>query len=1438
MRLDNNTILSDVREWIKDSGVEINLYESRGRNNESGHEVIMLELRGDPVKHLAEKYGTDGKLLLRWIMPFRNGGVCEVTDFLSGNSYSSGYIFRRSEFDSGNHDGIAPLHLCPDLDKGSVFPAWYSDIKRKWIRFAQNIKGKCYLDSFIKLEAGLNAIFTSGSARNAGRFTKKPDDDTNPLLALETSRQVLIDWPSETLGRLRIPHISHEKRLCPFQTPESKRIGLQLNLTAGAKVDDGKIITGDDLFSVACGLIPYPHHTDGPRLMMGGKNMKQAEAGITGAEAPIVPGYYEGDYSADIEALRSHMKDKRFFPYLGLNALTVIMPFKGYTYEDGLVISESLASKLCIKEGSYSISKTFEAIIKESDLAQKGIRIDDADKIFTFNPNEKYIYGDFLPKPKVNFYSTDNPVKIETWHAQYDHHAPGISKSIKIRHIVKKVSGSQNDKQYEIEFMVSWKFIVERPMSIGDKLTGRNGNKGVVTKILPDDEMPKIHFADVILPAELIISPCSIIGRKNLGQIWEMTHSLLIIKGGDKLHTLLDETGLDIKNIRLDGMNDYINAENIERIKSRLGEFLSETGCDEWGAFDVTFGGKTVKAFAGWQYFCRLHHHAWKKLQARGIHAPYDSFNGQPIRCGALTGQRLGEMENWAFLSHGAESVLSNMRMNQTGIYEKTRNLFRKILRSLGIVITENESGLNFSVRQNDDDNLKRKSLRNSLSSDSEMLPYCGIITTKKSPRNLAEETLSRLSENESNSKRVETAAKKLTEIINGECFFNPDGSIHVEPDILSYSAEMKYAVQEDGSISYDKTPSLKKLLLRFCTDKNPLGRTEALIAYRDGLIQILSGKTGIPRCYMAGRRYNHSGRAVIVPEPSLNVDCVYLPAAMLVEILDGYDDSYVSKIPQSLRDFHSLRKIFSDYYSNESEAHKLAKNIDDFLMSDNGELWCFLIRQPSLHRHSVQAFRARCWEFPVIGLPPFVTPGFNADFDGDTMAVFIPPYDDAEDLSRYSILNNPGLIGNGKIAFADSLDLALGFWNMERKKLSGRLAEILRNTPRDNLRETLRKLQADIAEASSGSATLTPIEFERLSRDMSDNNFACGLNMLINSGAKGNRDDEEKIARSIGNIDVMNDTDEDSESTHTEKITGNFWNGISDKELFIYSYPSRFSMAQKKLSVAPAGYLSRLLAEKLYEYTVSVNDCGTLDGIEISYSHEIDRLIIDREILPTLGDIRRDAERVLWGRVIVGETNCLDSDGVKRVLESLMKGGKIKLRSPLCCHEREHGHVCAFCYGADVALKPFDAPKPVKENFAAGLTAAEAIGERGTQLAMKRFHDVGSNTQSPIQIIRKILAGKNPASISDVIAEILTVSKENHTANKELPQSLIHFEIAASYSHDDGDKYLSEIAGEKISRFLVKKPGADFNFSDSLTAIKNRLLWEGGKNQNVSSSR
>ena len=1414
--MNTNDIINNVREWLKDTDIEIDLISTEGTDNE----LISLELYGAPVKELAEYYGTDGRLILKWILPNFKDNACTIKDFQTGEKFSSGYVYRRPEFDRDEREkdkNITPLRLCPDLDKGEIYPAWYSDIKLRWKRFARNVKRnekkkKCTLNNFVCLESGLNAFYTSSSARQAARFTKD-DENENPLLRLENSRQILIEWPSETLGRLRIPHPSHKNKLCPFETPESKLTGLQLNLAADAEPTKGKITAGDELLSIAVGLIPYPNHTDGPRLMMGGKNMKQAEISIIGAEAPIVPGYYEGVKSREIKSLRPHLKNLRFFPYLGLNALTVIMPYNGYTYEDGLVISESLAERLCIKEDIYRRSKTFEIILKDSDLADFDIDLESGNditsKIFE-NLEGRYIYGDKLPKPRIKFYSSDDPEQEKIWTERYEHHAPGNLKFIKIDYILKKESGSvrKGTKFYEVELNIKWDFLVERPMGLGDKLTGRNGNKGVVTKIIPDEKMPQIHFKDETKPAELIISPCSIIGRKNLGQIWEMTHSLLIKKGGEKLKNLIEADDLDIENICID---------DVQEIKDRLSEFLQETGCNEFGMFNVTCDGKIFQAFAGWQYFCRLHHHAWKKLQARGVKAPYDSATGQPSRCGTLTGQRMGEMENWSLLSHGAIDILMEMRRTQTGNFVKTRELFKKILRSLGIVISEDISGLNINARNHDDDTIERKDLFIALKSDKEQAAFCGTIkdTTCKAE---AERIISELTDKK--------LAEKLDKLIKSEIFFNEDGSIHIEPDILKYSADMSQGIQEAGTSLINKQPLLKELLLKFYIDRSDFNKAQALLAYRDGLINLLSHKTGLPRYYLSGRRYNHSGRAVIVPEPSLRVDNVYLPAAMLIELLDDYEKIYNNLLPDELKDLSFTRKIFNDYYTHKDESKKFAKIFDNFLLSDEGELWCFMIRQPSLHRHSIQAFRVRCWEFPVIGLPPFVTPGFNADFDGDTMAVFIPPYEYAKNLSKFSILNNPGVVGNGKSAFADSLDLALGYWNMNHSKLCDYMSELLKMNPSEKLADLLQDLQIKISESSTGAATLTPLEFNK--------SIECtNINELIDSGAKGSREDFAKITDKIGNItDKMKDEDNlsDSENMETVTINGNFWDGLTNEELFIYSYSSRYSMAQKKLSVSEAGYLSRQLAEKLYEYTVNIDDCGTNEGLEISYSHEEERLLINGEILPTLG-IKKDLERVLWGRVIAGQNHCINSNELESIFDSLKNGGKIIVRSPFYCHEREKGHVCSLCYGADVAARPYDKPEPVYKNFAAGLTAAQAIGERGTQLAMKRFHNVGINSTSPIQAIRKLLVSSDKTLIAQILAEILTV--EAHKANKELPQSLIHFEIAAAYKNNEAfnENYLSKIAGEKISRLFVRKPDEVFNFHDSLTTLKSRLLWEGGAN-------
>ena len=764
---------------------------------------------------------------------------------------------------------------------------------------------------------------------------------------------------------------------------------------------------------------------------------------------------------------------------------------------------------------------------------------------------------------------------------------------------------------------------------------------------------------------------------------------------------------------------------------------------------------------------------------------------------------------------------------------------------------------------------------------------------------------------------------KQVQKILNCRGFFDDDGAMHIETLLLEHDNDLKNALRE------------------FHNGNGPYIRLRGLVRYRYLLIKKMSSKHGIPRRFLLGRRYNHSGRAVIVPEPSLPVHQVYLPVAMLTELLDGYDKEFKRGLGKALRNTAGLREIVNDIPRMEDKAREIAQELDNYL--EGRPLWGFLVRQPSLHRHSVQAFQLRCWEHPVIGMPPLVTSGFNADFDGDTMAVFLPPYEQAKDLSHFSILNNPGLVGTGTPAFADGLDLALGGWVLGGGEISfaDSLKECLcgvASSPFAEQSRALSQLQQDACTASTGAATLAPGDFEALCSALrhippekdrekdaeaelaealkadSDN----GLALMLNSKAKGKTGDVLQMVWAIGKIEKMKDEDEGDENTsnmEADFIKGGFWRGLHEDELFRYSYPSRYSMAQKKLSVADAGYLSRQLAEGLYELTVTTENCGTQEGLRVACENRNPArpyLTVEGIPVPTLGDgedTRKDLERIAWGRVPVGLDFCLDNGCLKFIERYWLNGdktakthaqklilkhleendGELILRSPLFCEE-EGGCVCGLCCGADLAKKPYDNPEPLKEGYV-GMSAAQAIGERGTQLAMKRFHDVSNVSQSPIQAIRRLLisydfkklissaeeyrAGRNVKSLNEdekrklqelkkqdkrlfddlnkktpqarliwaLFNKVLFLEdkndKEKFAANKELPQAMIHYELALTplrrrnvgldeAAGGDAAPFLSALGHESVRKVIdFEKPR---NFEDDLSSIKSRLMWEGGK--------
>jgi DNA-directed RNA polymerase subunit beta len=253
--------------------------------------------------------------------------------------------------------------------------------------------------------------------------------------------------------------------------------------------------------------------------------------------------------------------------------------------------------------------------------------------------------------------------------------------------------------------MVKVYVAMKRKLSVGDKMAGRHGNKGVVSRILPIEDMP--YFANG-KPVDMVLNPLGVPSRMNVGQILEI-HLGLAAKGlGDQLEALLEEKRIEDLRAKLnrifgeaagdvDGMQDvdverlaghYRNGVHMatpvfdgakeEEIKALLEEAdLSPTGQT------TLYDGHTGEAFkekitVGTMYMLKLHHLVDDKIHARSI-GPYSLVTQQPLGGKAqFGGQRLGEMEVWAMEAYGAAHALqefltvkSDDMAGRTRMYEK-----------------------------------------------------------------------------------------------------------------------------------------------------------------------------------------------------------------------------------------------------------------------------------------------------------------------------------------------------------------------------------------------------------------------------------------------------------------------------------------------------------------------------------------------------------------------------------------------------------------------------------------------------------------------------------------------------------------------------------------------------------------------------------------------
>ena len=341
---------------------------------------------------------------------------------------------------------------------------------------------------------------------------------------------------------------------------------------------------------------------------------------------------------------------------LGRNMLVAFMPWEGYNFEDAILISESV-----VREDTYTSIhiEEFEIEARDTKLGAEEITRDlpNINEESLKNLNERGIIyvgaevhpGDILvgkitPKGKSELSAEERLLR-----AIFGEKAREVrDSSLRVPHgergIVVDVKVFSRESNHElppgVNELVRVYVAQKRKIAQGDKMAGRHGNKGVVARIMPIEDMPYLPDGT---PVEIVLNPLGVPSRMNLGQVLE-THL------GYAAHAL----GLKVASPVFDGASEELIESELARagLPSSGKERLRDGRTGEFFDREVT---------VGYIYMLKLHHLVEDKIHARST-GPYSLVTQQPLGGKAqFGGQRFGEMEVWALEAYGASHILQEI---------------------------------------------------------------------------------------------------------------------------------------------------------------------------------------------------------------------------------------------------------------------------------------------------------------------------------------------------------------------------------------------------------------------------------------------------------------------------------------------------------------------------------------------------------------------------------------------------------------------------------------------------------------------------------------------------------------------------------------------------------------------------------------------------------
>ena len=436
---------------------------------------------------------------------------------------------------------------------------------------------------------------------------------------------------------------------------------------------------------------------------------------------------------------------------LGKNALIGFMTWEGYNYEDAVLLNERLVredvftsihieeyeiecrdTKLGPEEITRDIPNVGDDALK--DLDDRGIIRIGAE----VHPGD-ILVGKVTPKGETELTAEERLLR-----AIFGEKAREVrDNSLKVPHgeagiiVDVKIFTRENCDELSpgVNMLVRCYIAQKRKISVGDKMAGRHGNKGVVSRILPEEDMP---FLEDGTPLDIVLNPLGVPSRMNIGQVLEVHLGRAASELGWKIMTPVFDGAHedDIRACFREANQLHLAHNDDEFVLNPMDKVINPKRLEmcEDGKFTL-YDGRTGEKFdnrvtVGYMYYLKLHHLVDDKIHARSV-GPYALVTQQPLGGKAqFGGQRFGEMEVWALEAYGAaytlqeiltvksddtvgrvntyEAIVKGQNVPKPGIPESFKVLIKE-LQSLGLdvkVLNHNQEEIDLKQNFDDDDNI------------------------------------------------------------------------------------------------------------------------------------------------------------------------------------------------------------------------------------------------------------------------------------------------------------------------------------------------------------------------------------------------------------------------------------------------------------------------------------------------------------------------------------------------------------------------------------------------------------------------------------------------------------------------------------------------------------------------------------------------------------